>query len=145
MTASLTPTLATWTICWAPINASKWRMGFNSTFKGLRKHFFFCLSLSLSLTFNHIPLRSILIFSFHLKCSFTNRLFFLWLVYNVTPQSIVFYFIWQLHYYPTQTVSLDRMELSDRFGLGPRVLVRCSTNKVLLFCAMYNDSAGDVQ
>ena len=32
---SLTPTLLTWTIWWAPTNASKWRMGFNSAFKGL--------------------------------------------------------------------------------------------------------------
>ena len=31
----LTLILLTWTIWRAPINASKWRMGFNSTFKGL--------------------------------------------------------------------------------------------------------------
>ena len=31
----LTLTLLTWTIWRAPTNASKWRMGFNSTFKGL--------------------------------------------------------------------------------------------------------------
>jgi hypothetical protein len=32
---SLTLILLTWTIWRAPTNASKWRMGFNSTFKGL--------------------------------------------------------------------------------------------------------------
>ena len=31
----LTLTLLTWTIWRAPTNASKWRMGFNSAFKGL--------------------------------------------------------------------------------------------------------------
>ena len=31
----LTLTLQTWTIWRAPTNASKWRMGFNSPFKGL--------------------------------------------------------------------------------------------------------------
>ena len=34
-TAHLTVTLLTWRIWWAPTNASKWRMGFNSVFKGL--------------------------------------------------------------------------------------------------------------
>ena len=33
--SSLTLTLLTWTIWRAPTNASKWRMGFNSAFKGL--------------------------------------------------------------------------------------------------------------
>ena len=33
----LTLTLLTWTIWRAPTNASKWRMGFNSVFKGLIK------------------------------------------------------------------------------------------------------------
>jgi len=32
----LTLTLLTWRIWWAPNNASKWQMGFNSAFKGLR-------------------------------------------------------------------------------------------------------------
>ena len=32
---SLTLTLLTWTIWRVPTNASKWRMGFNSAFKGL--------------------------------------------------------------------------------------------------------------
>ena len=32
----LTLTLLTWTIWRAPTNASKWRMGFNSAFKGLK-------------------------------------------------------------------------------------------------------------
>jgi hypothetical protein len=32
---SLTLILLTWTIWRAPTNASKWRMGFNSAFKGL--------------------------------------------------------------------------------------------------------------
>jgi hypothetical protein len=32
----LTLILLTWTIWRAPTNASKWRMGFNSAFKGLR-------------------------------------------------------------------------------------------------------------
>ena len=31
----LTLTLLTWTIWWAPTNACKWRMGFNSAIKGL--------------------------------------------------------------------------------------------------------------
>jgi hypothetical protein len=31
----LTLILLTWTKWWAPANASKWRMGFNSAFKGL--------------------------------------------------------------------------------------------------------------
>jgi hypothetical protein len=35
----LTLTLLTWTIWRAPTNASKWRMGFNSAFKGLMKRF----------------------------------------------------------------------------------------------------------
>ena len=34
----LTLILLTWTIWRAPTNASKWRMGFNSAFKGLIKH-----------------------------------------------------------------------------------------------------------
>ena len=33
----LTLILLTWTIWRAPTNASKWRMGFNSAFKGLKK------------------------------------------------------------------------------------------------------------
>ena len=33
----LTLTLLTWRTWWAPTNASKWRMGFNSVFKGLNK------------------------------------------------------------------------------------------------------------
>ena len=33
----LTPILLTWTIWRTPTNASKWRMGFNSAFKGLNK------------------------------------------------------------------------------------------------------------
>ena len=33
----LTLTLLTWRIWWAPTNASKWRMGFNSAFEGLNK------------------------------------------------------------------------------------------------------------
>ena len=33
----LTLTLLTWRIWWAPTNASKWQMGFNSAFKGLRQ------------------------------------------------------------------------------------------------------------
>ena len=33
---TLTLILLTWTIWRAPTNASKWRMGFNSAFKGLR-------------------------------------------------------------------------------------------------------------
>ena len=32
---TLTLTLLTWTVWRAPTNASKWRMGFNSAFKGL--------------------------------------------------------------------------------------------------------------
>jgi hypothetical protein len=32
----LTLTLLTWRIWWAPTKASKWQMGFNSVFKGLR-------------------------------------------------------------------------------------------------------------
>ena len=35
LTLSLTLILLTWTIWRAPTNASKWRMGFNSAFKGL--------------------------------------------------------------------------------------------------------------
>ena len=34
----LTLTLLTWTIWSAPTNASKWRMGFNSAFKGLKEN-----------------------------------------------------------------------------------------------------------
>ena len=34
---ALTLTLLTWRIWWAPNNASKWRMGFNSAFKGLNQ------------------------------------------------------------------------------------------------------------
>jgi len=33
----LTLILLTWRICWAPNNASRWRMGFKSAFKGLKK------------------------------------------------------------------------------------------------------------
>jgi len=33
---SLTLILLTWRIWWAPNNASKWQMGFNSVFKGLK-------------------------------------------------------------------------------------------------------------
>ena len=36
MKALLTLILLTWTIWRAPTNASKWRMGFNSAFKGLK-------------------------------------------------------------------------------------------------------------
>jgi len=31
----LTHTLLTWRIWWAPNNASRWQMGFNSAFQGL--------------------------------------------------------------------------------------------------------------
>jgi hypothetical protein len=37
ITSSLTLILLTWKIWWAPNNASKWKMGFNSVFKGLNK------------------------------------------------------------------------------------------------------------
>ena len=37
----LTLILLTWTIWRAPTNASKWRMGFNSAFKGLTEHLSF--------------------------------------------------------------------------------------------------------
>jgi hypothetical protein len=43
-TVLLTLTLLTWRIWWAPTNVSKWRMGFNSAFKGLiikSKHFLY--------------------------------------------------------------------------------------------------------
>jgi hypothetical protein len=43
----LTLILLTWTKWRAPINASKWRMGFNSAFKGLRV---VCLGLSSTVT-----------------------------------------------------------------------------------------------
>ena len=33
----LTPILLTWIIWWDPTNDSKWQMGFNSVFKGLKK------------------------------------------------------------------------------------------------------------
>ena len=36
--SALTLILLTWTIWRAPTNASKWRMGFNSAFKGLIRH-----------------------------------------------------------------------------------------------------------
>ena len=36
---SLTLILLTWRIWWAPNNASKWQMGFNSAFKGLTEEF----------------------------------------------------------------------------------------------------------
>jgi hypothetical protein len=42
----LTLILLTWTIWRAPTNASKWRMGFNSAFKGLSKEPGCCGSLS---------------------------------------------------------------------------------------------------
>ena len=47
-TGILTLTLLTWRIWWAPNNASRWQMLFNSAFKGLRVKFFklicfFCL------------------------------------------------------------------------------------------------------
>jgi len=35
ITITLTLTLLTWRIWWAPNNASRWQMGFNSAFKGL--------------------------------------------------------------------------------------------------------------
>ena len=35
--STLTLNLLTWTKWWAPASASKWRMGFNSAFKGLTK------------------------------------------------------------------------------------------------------------
>ena len=35
----LTLILLTWTIWRTPTNTSKWRMGFNSAFKGLKTHF----------------------------------------------------------------------------------------------------------
>ena len=38
-TWTLTLTLLTWTIWRAPTNASKWRMGFNSAFKGLTRYY----------------------------------------------------------------------------------------------------------
>ena len=37
VSVTLTLILLTWTIWRAPTNASKWRMGFNSAFKGLRE------------------------------------------------------------------------------------------------------------
>ena len=36
----LTLILLTWRIWWAPNNASKWQMGFNSAFKGLKQHLY---------------------------------------------------------------------------------------------------------
>jgi len=35
----LTLILLTWRIRWVPNNASKWQMGFNSAFKGLKEHY----------------------------------------------------------------------------------------------------------
>ena len=46
----LTLTLLTWTIWRAPTNASKWRMGFNSVFKGVNHDFWqSCWVLSLNM------------------------------------------------------------------------------------------------
>jgi hypothetical protein len=42
--ACLTLTLLTWRIWWAPTNASKWQMGFNSAFKGLKRKKWFKLT-----------------------------------------------------------------------------------------------------
>ena len=36
-TVALILILLTWRICWAPNNASRWQMGFNSAFRGLRR------------------------------------------------------------------------------------------------------------
>jgi hypothetical protein len=47
---SLTLILLTWTIWGAPTNASKWRMGFNSAFKGLIKMSFCLPNCTTSLT-----------------------------------------------------------------------------------------------
>ena len=41
--------LLTWTIWRAPTNASKWRMGFNSAFKGLM-----CLLIRLIILWQHV-------------------------------------------------------------------------------------------
>ena len=41
---TLTPLM--WRIWWAPNNASKWQMGFNSAFKGLRRMWFLTLKAS---------------------------------------------------------------------------------------------------
>jgi hypothetical protein len=35
MLITLTLALLTWSIWWAPNNANRWQMGFNSAFKGL--------------------------------------------------------------------------------------------------------------
>jgi len=40
---NLTLILLTWRIWWAPNNASRWQMGFNSAFKGLRHYPTICL------------------------------------------------------------------------------------------------------
>jgi hypothetical protein len=50
----LTPILLTWRIWWAPNNASKWQMGFNSAFKGLTINL---LSLSILVHFDGKQLR----------------------------------------------------------------------------------------
>ena len=43
---ALTLNLLTWTKWWAPASASKWRMGFNSAFKGLKSDLFMVMFCS---------------------------------------------------------------------------------------------------
>jgi hypothetical protein len=50
----LTLILPTWTIGWAPNNASKWQLGFNSAFKGLRKYSLFTVHTIISIKVNTI-------------------------------------------------------------------------------------------
>jgi len=47
---SLTLTLLTWRIWWAPNNASRWQTWFNSVFKGLNARHFKCTELQLEST-----------------------------------------------------------------------------------------------
>jgi len=54
---SLTLILLTWKIWWAPNNASKWQMGFNSAFKGLMS--ILTLSTNPSVDFHYVFFTSI--------------------------------------------------------------------------------------
>jgi hypothetical protein len=60
-TLFLTLALLTWTIWRAPTNASKWRMGFNSAFKGLRTRNDEFISVPLRRLFNFKSIGLILI------------------------------------------------------------------------------------
>ena len=78
-TNGLTLNLPTWTKWWAPVSASKWRMGFNSAFKGL-------MFVIIVYIYIYTVLMLPLVLSIAAKANYTHRIYVYSLYYCMLKQ-----------------------------------------------------------